>query len=391
MSSILTTLVLTVCATAPTNEFSMEKLNQLVELRQAIESINQLEEAGVDIDAEAMRKQVFTKAEAIAGQPVDCQILKDLTGSATSSWEKMTGWVTFTNICLVTGVLLIVAACVWLFGLYFLILLELIPEQAWEIILYGVCGGLIYWGTTFTSNWFMLPELLGCVGLWGCLALTQNLHFPNQEDWFYRIACFPVAIVWGLVAAYLGSHILGFMAVGALMCGLGFTIIAVPGVVIVGFEKDDPMIRATTVAGIMLAIHVVLQITGQPMGRFIVFQEGLSFLGTFVYFLGLLIMSSKWYHYQGGYGYWNGSTYLIMQGLCIGSGVLAIWLGSVYGLSLLLGVGGTLFYLYLIEKYYEIPWEGAGWAWSLLGLGVILYFFAGSARNHPEYFFFMYQ
>ena len=30
----------------------------------------------------------------------------------------------------------------------------------------------------------------------------------------------------------------------------------------------------------------------------------------------------------------------------------------------LLGIGGTFFTLYLLEKYFELPWRGVGWAWA---------------------------
>lgn len=52
------------------------------------------------------------------------------------------------------------------------------------------------------------------------------------------------------------------------------------------------------------------------------------------------------------------------------------------------GVGGTFFYLYIIELCYEIPWRGAGWAWSLAGLAGLLYGFAWFAQQHPQYFLF---
>jgi hypothetical protein len=106
-------------------------------------------------------------------------------------------------------------------------------------------------------------------------------------------------------------------------------------------------------------------------------------MGPFVYFLGILILASKWY--------FEDLRYLLMQVICVASGVLALWLGSVYGMPMLLGIGGTLFYLYIIEKYYEIPWECTGWAWSLLGLAGILYGFAVFAQAHPQYFIFMYR
>jgi len=58
-------------------------------------------------------------------------------------------------------------------------------------------------------------------------------------------------------------------------------------------------------------------------------------------------------------------------------------------MTMMAGGGGTLFYIYVLEKYYEIPWEGRGWAWSLLGLAGLLYVFVIVATRKPEYFIFM--
>jgi hypothetical protein len=78
-----------------------------------------------------------------------------------------------------------------------------------------------------------------------------------------------------------------------------------------------------------------------------------------------------------------------MQAIVIGSGVAALYIGTVFGLTMLAGVGGTFFYIYVLEKYYEIPWKGVGWAWSTLFLAGILYGFVIFAQRHPQYFIFM--
>jgi hypothetical protein len=76
-----------------------------------------------------------------------------------------------------------------------------------------------------------------------------------------------------------------------------------------------------------------------------------------------------------------------MQALTIASGVLALYIGNTENIPLLRGIGGTFFVLYLLEKYYELPWDKIDWIWSLLGLAGILYATSLVVRLYPHYFF----
>ena len=119
----------------------------------------------------------------------------------------------------------------------------------------------------------------------------------------------------------------------------------------------------------------------------------MSWWGYFVFYLGMLTMSSKYWSYEssspdGSYTL-NWGKYLAMQFLTFCAGVGALYIGSIYQIDLLMGIGGTFFVLYLLEKWYDLPWDGVGWAWSLLGLSGFLYFFVIVAQKHPEYFLFV--
>jgi hypothetical protein len=380
-------------------EFNMEQLNRLVELRQSVEAVQQLEEHGyAPGDKDKILKNIYTEAAKVANvQTMDYKILKSITGHAQSPWQKFTGFFTFVNILYVTGAILGVSAITWLFGIYILCLLLWIPKEGWELLCYGACIGLIFLGAKMSPEWYLLPVLPGCLGLIGCLTFTRFAHFDGLEtifkgrprhadNGFNQLQAWILTITWAAVAVHFGSHIIGFMTIAALMTAVGFIVGAIPGVVYMGWDKDDYVARSTITAGGILALYILSSITGNI--KFEIFREGMAFFGTLVYFLGILIMSSKWW---GDSYHRFGPFYWFMQVVCVASGVAAIWLGSVFGLGMLLGIGGTLFYLYIIEKYYELPWEGSGWAWSLLGLAGILYGFAAFAQAHPQYFIFMFK
>lgn len=372
------------------DQTNLEKFNRLLIIRDNIEAIDKLKFYNIDVDKDgSITKELLRQANEISGGKVNnFEELHRITGAKNkppTPFEQFKGWLTFVNIVWITGAFLIVAACVWLFGLYFLALILAVPAKVWEVILYGACLFLIALGSQVPPAYFLAVTLPGCLGLLGCLSLTSHIRESENTEaaaWF-------LSLIWGAAAIFYGSHVIGFLAIMAILSAFGFTAGHFPGVLYFGFEKEAYIPRATIAAGMILAFYVFSYIFGIVMGPLVVFNEGMVFMGSFVYFLGVLILSSKWYCI----GWWRSSDqnwplYWLMQVVCIASGVVAIYLGSVYQVGFLLGIGGTLFYIYLLEKYYELPWRGAGWAWSLLGLGGILYAFAHFAQNHPEYFLF---
>jgi hypothetical protein len=72
------------------------------------------------------------------------------------------------------------------------------------------------------------------------------------------------------------------------------------------------------------------------------------------------------------------------------SGISALYFGTALGSAAVVGVGGAFFYVWLLEKYFEIvDTARIHAAWAMLFLSGILYFMAWNAMQHPEYFIFM--
>jgi hypothetical protein len=308
--------------------------------------------------------------------------------AATSVSQRVAGWFTFTNIILVTASIIALGALLKLFGHYFVWLIEAIPEHGWHLLLWSGCGALVALSPRLDDMYLMMA-IPGVLGFIGCTSLTVYLLGHNvkevDNDVVGTIYSAILTVVWAISAIYLNDQLVGFMAVGALMSLLGFGMFVIPGIVCVGFNNDGAVNRATVAAGLILGLHILLLITGNTMQQLDVFRIGMVGLGSFVFYLGLLIMSSKWYSYKDRS--YDIPKYLSINAITVVCGAIALMVGSTYHVNTLLGVGGTLFYLFLIEKYYEIPWKGVGWAWSALGLGGILYVFAVFARANPQYFF----
>ena len=131
---------------------------------------------------------------------------------------------------------------------------------------------------------------------------------------------------------------------------------------------------------LLIAFYSIVRILDLNIPYFHIFSTGALFMGTFVYFLGLLIICNKWYPHE------DGGHYAIHQILAVASGIAALAIGSIFAISQLQQIGGTFFFLYLIEKYTEIPFS-KHWGWFIFILGGLLYLGGLFMSSHPEYFY----
>ncbi|WP_272121009.1 hypothetical protein [Spirulina major] len=257
----------------------------------------------------------------------------------------------------------------------------LIPAAVYEALAYGASIGLMVGSP---GEFGALP---GCLGLGASLAWSHVAH-PNAVKSIYpKLGCDPftvcaflLTLAWGATAIGQDSKILGFITVLALEATLGFAIAIFPGLYTIGFRSRAALPRAVLSSLGFIALYIPLH-----QGRFThpaaeLFQPGILFVGTFVYGLGLLIWSSRWYRHSQR---WH---YIALQCVTLASGLLAIYGGGVLGIQQFQAIGGTFFVLYLFEKYAEIPWQKAGFAWGLLGLALLLGGLAWLMRHYPQYF-----
>lgn len=376
-----------------------EQVQELMSIRYSITTIDELQKRGVlsETQATTETKRYLEKSQLIVGETLNLEKIIKLTnsyeivkpGSQTNVIQKIAGFVTFTNIILTAAAILLVSAVGWLASLYLIPILMLIPGSGYEIIIYLGCFSAILGGNPATEigEFIALP---GCLGLIGAISFTHYLHrdFFNQllagrDSYPYYIDSLILFIIWAIAAIFYQSSLLGFIAIIALETSLGFSVVITPLCYMIGFTEKDVIPRAMSASLILLSIYITAEIADFQLPYIGIFSTGVLFVGTFVYFVGTLIVSSKWYEY----GKFKISRYLWLQFLTITSGVAALYIGSVWQVLLLQRIGGTFFFLYLIEKYFELPWQQKSWAWATLGLAVILYLSALLAKQYPEYFF----
>ncbi len=376
-----------------------EKAQELISIRYSINTIDELEKRGVlsETQATTETKYYLEKSQLIVGEKLSLEQIIKLTdryeivtpGSQTSIIQKIAGFVTFTNIILTAAAVLLVIAVGWLASLYLIPILRLIPGWGYEIIIYLACFAAILGGKFLTGigEFIAFP---GCLGLIGAISFSHYLHknffqklLDDKNSYPYYLDSLILFIIWAIAAIVYQSSLLGFIAIIALETCLGFSIVITPLCYMIGFTEKDVIPRAMSASLILLTIYVSAEIANVELPYIAIFSTGVLFVGSFVYFVGTLIVSSRWYEY----GKFNINRYLGLQFLTIVSGVAALYIGSIWQVLLLQRIGGTFFFLYLIEKYFELPWQQKSWAWATLGLAVILYLSALVAKQYPEYFF----
>lgn len=104
------------------------------------------------------------------------------------------------------------------------------------------------------------------------------------------------------------------------------------------------------------------------------FIRPLLIIGTSVYFIGLLILSSKYYHGKKR----NKNLLFLLQIIVFLNGIGSILFATIFDLPFLQSTGPTVLVLWLSIKYFECANWKTTWSTvcSLLGLGALLYGFA---------------
>lgn len=360
--------------------FTPEQIGEMLPLKQSISTIQDLVEAGFveSTVLEPATGRYLSLASDIAGRPVSLEELMAVDGSLPelTGLQKFAGFVTFMNIMWVLAIVIGVGSFCYLFAdlvKHLFEILTAIPLLFYEFIFYGLSLGLILYADSFRPGVGHYVALTGCLLFAGALGFTisrRDLTKGTGVGYFSILA-----VLYAGVALLYSSSMIGFIAVGALMAALGFSILVMPLCYCIGFDDEDSLGRATTAAFGMLAVFTVITIVGSE--TLSVFRPGALWLGSFVGYLGLLIASSRWYERK--------FPYALMQVVTIVAGVAALFVGSVWHIPELQRIGGTFFVLYLLEKYIEIPARSArGYAcMGLVGAGVV-YWFCLTVKSNPE-------
>lgn len=380
---LLVLFVLTLAFVTPA--WSEETPAELRELAYGIRALDENAAAGIITESQAKQgiEQYLTKAKQVAGRDVTLTELSAMSTTPSPAptmrltrLQKFAGFITFVNIAWLVAIIIGVLSLLYLLRDLITWLVKLfvdIPVVVYEVICYLGSIGLIAFASTLGSGTASYVALTGCLLLGGAVAFTATRRNWNSVE---GIALF-LFLVWGVVAMYFESSLIGFFSVIALMTSLGFSGAVIPMGYVIGFKDDDSLGRATGASLIVLTGFVFLRVFGNSIPYLSVFESGALFMGSFVGFLGLLIASSRYYR--------DGEGYVAQQLITIVAGVLALFVGSTWSIPELQKIGGTFFALYAVEKFTDIPMEKARtYATVGLILSALIYGFCMMVKQNPD-------
>jgi hypothetical protein len=344
-------------------------------------------------------------ASGIVGRTMTSREDVEKVIKSNAGWlDRVGNFLSFMNILKFVMILAVLLSILWVFHAWFFFLIISIPVFAYELLAYVVAGGFILFGP---SVWF---AFFGCGLFLAVVIFTISWHVePRHGDPAFSIGKLDVSyetvvtllctLVWGSTAYYWHNQLIGFFAVGAVEAFLGFAMIVFPFCVVLGFKNDAAMIRSMSASFLIMVAYVAFKLidttalqTQSPVAyaslvkAFDVYGLGMLWFGTFVYFIGLLIISTEPYTTYGSKKQDTRSRYWRCQALALLSGFGAMYFGTMYNIPQLQGISGTVMVIYFLTKLWEVGWKNryrslTALAISLLGLLAVYY-----AQQNPTFF-----
>ncbi len=227
-----------------------------------------------------------------------------------------------------------------------------------DILAFVITAMWLYVATRVTGDWQSTMVFMGAsfyiASVTWCLTY-RNIKGKNSQGYF-------LLLLLGLVpiAIYFNVQSVGYLAAIALMGVLRFTIAVGPLCYGFGYEREDDVAGGTGAAFLLLVIFVgiYLSLNIDPSIRVLsVFMHGVFWSASVVCFVGLLIMSSKWYKGDSG-SYW--AKQLITLSILLGFA----FLGITFHIPALTFMGIMMTGFYLLGKIVEVE------AGGVFGFGV---------------------
>lgn len=363
-----------VASAIPSKPLSIEEHNKLVPSRICLDNVAHFQKLGAFSTGEKYNEAVLScvnSARESLGRDITWnELVQNVKPSyELSGLQKAAGWLEgFSILQVFAGIGIAVFGT--LFAFYAFPVFVAIPKGLYELILYAAALGSTWYGLTLANGY--IYGFIGTILFIGALAFSAHIH-----NWKGSPSRFSgMVMVYAAIAAFLyQSTLIGFVAVTALMCAVGFIAESWGLGYVIGFEDEKDVPQGTATAFLILAFYVGMRVFNIDDPYIKVFAPGAYWMGSFVGFLGLIIMASKWYP-SGNYALMN---FIVVPV----AGVGAILIGSIYGVPELAKIGGTFFGLWFVEKYVEVTFHGilSGSFFGLIGSLAVFKFTTWAIEN----------
>jgi hypothetical protein len=218
---------------------------------------------------------------------------------------------------------------------------------------------------------------LAFIPLW---MYSTKLHVHTSggnEKLFLSITNSLLAATLAPLAVLHDSRLIGFLTILAVYGALGFVCGAFGLGYYIGFNGKDALGRCIAASIILIVTFTIVRLCAVDLAFMRPFATGAMCLGNVMYFLGMLIASSRFNCTYGG-------KYAARQAVMIGSLIAALLVGNIYALSSMSNTATTFLVLWLMEKQMEVQWQSFGIV-VIFANFVFLYFVSHYLHTHPEH------
>lgn len=359
---IITLSILYISINAESDKISDLLPQSIVELKQYYDFISNLEKRGVINRETANReKDLYIQHTSNLFGKKELFINMVTTNNQQQSMTSVS-----IIIQMLAGIIVSIALSVFI-NFYKLPLHNVSPIP-FEILFYIIS---IYLMMLSSSSALML---LGCFIFLVLIPTTISLRFTKLKDDYYSINRIYL-VVWTIAAIYQQSELIGYLAIIAFQIFLNMHEFIKKWLVNIRLSYAERLVPSATIASfILLFIGTILHVGQRPNFLVVPFAKPLLVLGTFIYFTGISILSSKWYIDRRT----RKHVFWLLQCIAFFSTLAAMSYGPMLELPFVQAIGGIIFSIWLLQWYIAImPWSTpAHVIGSLLGLGVIYYVLA---------------
>lgn len=312
--------------------------------------------------------------------------------------DRVLGFFTFVNIIWVVsvvGVIFTVGPCLaYLCGSW---LMERVAEVFRNIIVptlqcleaWGVLEATAYvLAMAFTAQGSRYLELqsdsasivclaggLAFVPAWGYSTKLHTVGKGDADAFMCLSGCMLAGVLVPLALIH-ESPLIGFCAVLAFYASLGFVFAAFGWGFVVGFQGEKSMRRCLVASIVLILMFSSFRVLGLDPLYMRPFAVGVMCLGNIMYFLALLILSSKWSSSAHEH-------YIICQIVMVMSLTAALFVGSVFSMPAMTNTAVTFLVLYIMEKELEFDWHGFAVVVAFLNFAA-LFCLALFMHNHAD-------
>lgn len=277
------------------------------------------------------------------------------------------GFLTFSNIMFIISGLGISIASIALLLIYMpsllVNLLKIVSFNVIETLFYLVCFYAIYG----IKNLFVSDT-----SHYVALIVTMIVILASYHSFAHRFRTTTVPmytfnmIFYMICAIYYDSKMFGYIATMALMGMLHFNVFLGGLSFGFGYDSTDIIPSSTLSAGVVMSLGYYFKL--HPIQYSDIFTDGMIWIASFVFYIGVLILSSHFYYQKFD------SVYAQRQFLALVVFLLPMYNGFITYTSSMSTMSTIFLVFYLLDKYAELmPSNIKAHFWGLFTLSLSVY------------------